>query len=129
MSARDIILEACKTFDLEQGEISSRFPDHVLQALISSGYRILAPGEMDRETLEKVEKAICIANETVMCLETPAMKGDNLAVSLCSYFDDGSYTEDDTGWSDAARKGYEDVKTVISAHYAAAIRALGGDHG
>ncbi|MFC5584485.1 hypothetical protein ACFPOD_05135 [Nitratireductor kimnyeongensis] len=56
MSARDVILSACKTFDLDQGELSLRFPEHVEKALTSSGYRILAPGEMDRETLEAAAK-------------------------------------------------------------------------
>lgn len=69
------------------------------------------------------------ANERLPGVETPLMRGDNLAVCLCSFFDDGDKeTEDDTGWSEAARRGYEEVIAAIRRHYTNTIRAaLGGD--
>lgn len=53
MSARDIIageMPGCRT------DFSYELSDAILSALTSSGYRILAPGEMDRETLEAAAK-------------------------------------------------------------------------
>ena len=46
------------------------------------------------------------------------MRGDNLAIVLCIAFDDGNReTEDESGWSQAARDGYEEVITAIRDHY------------
>lgn len=92
----------------------------------AAGYRILAPGEMDAETVERCAAAITKANEKMPSIETPRMGGDNLAICLCSFFDDGDRsTEDDTGWSAPAREGYEEVTAAIKEHYATAIRSLG----
>lgn len=56
MSARDVIageMPGCRT------DFSYEISDAILSALTSAGYRILAPGEMDRETLEAAKKAKC----------------------------------------------------------------------
>lgn len=54
-------------------------------------------------------------------IETEAMNGDNLAVTLCSFFDDGEESEDDTGWSPAAIEGCNQVLEAIRKHYDAAL--------
>ena len=60
-------------------------------------------------------------------IETPAMNGDNLAVTLCSPFDDGGEVDDERGWSTAAVAGHDEAIKAIRDHYkplAAAITAL-----
>lgn len=52
-------------------------------------------------------------------ISTPVMRGDNLAIILCTSFDDGDEeTQDDCGWSKAATDGYEEVIAAIRNHYA-----------
>ncbi len=46
------------------------------------------------------------------------MEGDNLAVLLCSYFDNPDQPNDDeTGWTPDAISGCEEVLAAIRAHY------------
>lgn len=54
MSARDIIRNVL----LDERDIDGclHLSDSILEALTSSGYRILAPGSLDRETLEAAAK-------------------------------------------------------------------------
>lgn len=68
-------------------------------------------------------QAIASANLRLGNIETTLMHGDNLAVTLCTHFDDGADSDDDTGWSPAAIAGYQEVIAAICEHYAAAIRA------
>lgn len=104
--------------------------NRILRELTAAGYRILGPDELDTVTVERCERAIVKANERVPGIETPLMRGDNLAIILCSTFDDGERdTEDDSGWSQAARDGYNEVIKAIREHYAAALRAAGGRNG
>lgn len=74
--------------------------------------------------LREAAKAIERANDRVMGIETPAMQGDNLAVTLCSHFEDDGDDEDDNGWNEAATTGYEEVRAAIQNHYSAAIANL-----
>jgi hypothetical protein len=71
---------------------------------------------------ERAVKAIDRANTDVPNIEVAAMKGDNLAVTLCSQFDDGGPDVDDYGWSQAAIDGYNQTIEAIREHYGAAIR-------
>ena len=48
---------------------------------------------------------------------------DNLAIMLCTVFDDGGPEDSDTGWSEAAVAGYEKTRDAIHAHYASALAA------
>ena len=55
------------------------------------------------------------------------MGGDNLAITLCSHFDDGEEHDNEHGWSNAAHDGYMEVIEAIRKHYepaAARIEAL-----
>jgi len=72
---------------------------------------------------EACAQAVASANLWLGNIETPQMRGDNLAVTLCTHFDDGEPTDDDTGWSPAAIGGYEEVIAAIAGHYTSAIRA------
>ncbi|MBN7763838.1 hypothetical protein JYP49_14085 [Nitratireductor aquimarinus] len=57
MTARDIIAALCyKPVTLNTVPLGRPAADLILSALTSSGYRILAPGEVDRETLEAAAK-------------------------------------------------------------------------
>ena len=51
-------------------------------------------------------------------IETPQMKGDNLAVTLCSYFENPDQDEGEHGWTPDAIKGYDDVMAAIKEHLA-----------
>lgn len=68
-------------------------------------------------------QAISTANLRLGGIETTLMHGDNLAVTLCTHFDDGADSDDDTGWSPSAIAGYQEVTDAICEHYTAAIRA------
>lgn len=51
-------------------------------------------------------------------ITTPRMNGDNLAVLLCSYFDNPDQpNEDETGWTADAMAGCEEVLAAIRLHY------------
>jgi hypothetical protein len=52
------------------------------------------------------------------------MHGDNLAILLCSFFDDAEGEGDENGWTDAAIAGQEAVLAAIRAHYDPTLRAL-----
>ncbi|MCI1244178.1 MAG: hypothetical protein LKI99_05960 [Acetobacter fabarum] len=69
----------------------------------------------------EIGRALDKACETVMGIETPAMKGDNLAVTLCSYFEDCEGEADDNGWHPKAVEGYDQVKSAIAQHFRSAI--------
>jgi hypothetical protein len=83
--------------------------------MVSLARAILAERERCAAVVDK-------AGDRVGNIETPLMRGDNLAVTLCTHFDDGGPSDDDTGWSDAAVAGYEQVAAAIRSHYSAAIR-------
>lgn len=63
-------------------------------------------------------------NETLGGIETPAMDGDNLAITLCSHFDDGEDHDNDHGWSNAAHDGYMEIIEAIRKHYAPAAARI-----
>lgn len=62
--------------------------------------------------------------ETLGEIQTPAMGGDNLAVTLCSHFDDGEDHDNDHGWSNAAYDGYIEVIEALRKHYAPAAALI-----
>jgi len=55
-------------------------------------------------------------------IEVACMKGDNLAVTLCTYFENPSQDRDgETGWTEDAIDGYEATLDAIHKHYAPLI--------
>ena len=56
-----------------------------------------------------------------------AMDGENLAVTLCSRFDDPDAERDDYGWSEAAVTGCDATLAAIHAVYVNAIARTKGD--
>lgn len=92
--------------------------------LIGRITELKAHAEAAEARLSACREALRRAHQRLPNLETPCMGGDNLAICLCSFFDDGDKeTEDDTGWSEAARTGYQEVIEAIRAHYDAALSA------
>lgn len=79
--------------------------------------------EAEQRVRAEIGKAVDKACETVMSLETPLMEGDNLAVTLCSHFEDCEGESDDNGWHPKAIEGYEQVKSAIGQHFRDAIDA------
>lgn len=55
MSARTIIANCPTVVSVcsDGNSNSNRVADHILAALTAAGYRILAPGELDKETVER----------------------------------------------------------------------------
>ncbi len=70
--------------------------------------------------MDELAKAI----DRVMNISTPVMCGDNLAIVICSHFDDGEDGDDDCGWSPSAVKAYEQIKAAFEAHFKPAAEAL-----
>lgn len=65
--------------------------------------------------IDRIRKALKQAHDYLPGIETPMMKGDNLAILICTIFDDGD--DDDTGWSKSANIGYKETITAIRDHY------------
>lgn len=74
------------------------------------------------EVMRELDRAI----ERIMGVEIEQMGGDNLAVLLCSHFDDpddGS-EECDNGWSQTATDAYEEIKQEITGLFVPVREAL-----
>ena len=69
------------------------------------------------------EKLIEAMTRALMNVSTPSMNGDNLAILLCSFFDDGGPDVDEHGWSQAALAGFEEVKAAMTAAALSAVEA------
>lgn len=81
---------------------------------------------IERAYREDLRSRLARANADLGGVSAPAMNGDNLAVSLCSYFDEGDeWPEDDgpddCGWSPSAITGYEQTIDAIRQHYTCAL--------
>jgi len=51
-------------------------------------------------------------------ISTHMMRGDNLAILLCTFFENpDEVADDDFGWTPSAITGYEQVCDAIHAHY------------
>lgn len=66
------------------------------------------------------------AAENLLSIETPCMKGDNFAVTICSYFEDCEGETCDSGWHEGATKAYEEIKDAVLQHFRAALTREGG---
>ena len=57
-------------------------------------------------------------NQRLGSVQSPMMEGDNLAILLCTYFENPDQDcEDDTGWTPDSIKGQDEVLNAIRAHY------------
>lgn len=101
----------------EHRQLWARGPGTIKEALARA---ITAAVAAEREACVD---AIATANLRLGGIETTLMHGDNLAVTLCTHFDDCADSDDDTGWSPAAIAGYQEVTAAICEHYTSAIRA------
>lgn len=80
------------------------------------------------EMREPVRKVLERAGDRLGGVSIERMEGDNLAITLCSHFDDPDQEMDETGWTEAAVDGCDETLSAIRAHYTAAITAaLGGE--
>lgn len=82
--------------------------------------------------VKELEREICSIRErvkgaasSVMGIRTDAMNGDNLAITLASYFEDLLGEHDPNGWHPGAQKACDEIEAAIVAHMAAAIREGG----
>lgn len=79
----------------------------------------LAEARVRAEIARDIKKAC----ETVMGIETPMMGGDNLAIMICTHFEDIEGETDDNGWHPKAIEGHDQVKLKIEQHFLQAIDA------
>lgn len=80
------------------------------------------------EMLEPVRKALERAGDRLGGVSIERMEGDNLAITLCSHFDDPDQETGESGWTEAGAEGCDETLNAIRAHYTAAITAaLGGE--
>lgn len=126
MTARDVIASVEEYHAVSGPErLGDLMAEKIISKLSADGYSIVHESEIHGATRERCIAALAKANTRIPGIETPCMKGDNFAILLCTFFDDGDReTEDDTGWSKAARDGYEEVITAIRDHYTGSLRAL-----
>lgn len=76
-----------------------------------------APPMTDQPAGEAMEKL----HYSLGGISTPRMEGDNLAILLCSHFDNPEQEEnDETHWTPDAEAGCEEVLAAIRSHYAIA---------
>lgn len=62
---------------------------------------------------------------TLPGISVPQMRGDNLAIALCSYFENPDQeVDDDTGWTPDAISGHDATLDAIHAHYASELSAM-----
>jgi hypothetical protein len=73
---------------------------------------------------EKARKALERAKEKLGHVSIDAMEGDNLAVTLCTRFDDADGEQDENGWTEAAVQGCDATLAAIHQVYADAFAAL-----
>ena len=110
------------TSDLENADDAARN----LLTLVEQYYRehiLEAEHRAEQRARAEIGRALDKACETVMWIETPAMEGDNLAVTLCSHFEDCEGEVDDNGWHPKAVEGCDQVKSAIAQHFRSAIDA------
>lgn len=79
--------------------------------------------EVENNTLKT---RVINAAENLLSIETPCMKGDNFAVTICSYFEDCEGETCDNGWHEGATKAYEEIKDAVLQHFRAALTREGG---
>lgn len=96
----------------------TEYDEALLLSLIETAER-----RSEQRVRAEIGRALDKACETVMGIETPAMEGDNLAVTLCSHFEDCEGEADDNGWHPKAVEGYEQVKSAIAQHFRSAADA------
>lgn len=84
------------------------------------------PAEDARSRVKVLEEALERAKHKLGHVSVGCMNGDNLAVTLCTHFDDGEGDEDEHGWTGAATAGCDATLKAIHAMYADVLRtALG----
>lgn len=91
--------------------------DWIIQEILEAERR--AEARVRAEIARDIKKAC----ETVMGIETPMMKGDNLAIMICTHFEDREGEPDDNGWHPKAIEGHDQVKLKIEQHFLQAIDA------
>ena len=69
---------------------------------------------------DKARELVERLNDTLGGVQVPGlMHGDNLAITLCTAYDNPDQdTDDETGWTPDAISGQEAVLAAIRAHYA-----------
>ncbi len=70
---------------------------------------------------EDLRAALERAQSKLGHVSVDAMNGDNLAVTLCTHFDDGEGDEDENGWTPAASDGCDSTLKAIHAVYVAGL--------
>lgn len=68
--------------------------------------------------IKKFEENLDFAINNVMGIRTPVMEGDNLAILICSMYENCEQViDEDTSWTPDATNAYEEIKTAIKEHF------------
>lgn len=98
-------LQAVVTFKRWKDGIDVDYPIYAIEAFAE------AVVQMERERVKK-------CGDRLGGITIPRMEGDNLAVTLCSHFDNPDQEEDgETGWTPDAIAGCDEVLAAIRSHY------------
>ena len=103
--------------------ITKKATHNITMPLYTAEHILEAERRAEQRVRAEIARDIKKACETVMGIETPMMRGDNLAVTLCSYFEDMEGEPDDNGWHPKAIEGHDQVKRGIEQHFLKAIDA------
>lgn len=79
---------------------------------------MIDPAEVTAECREMYADYAQKAGQRLGGIRTDRMNGDNLAIILCSYFDNpDQQADDETGWTPDGIAGCDEVLAAIRAHY------------
>ena len=122
--ARELYEHDKQSWDPEWDRISADIQAHARKVATAALDAVLPL--IERAYREDLRARLAKAHEKLGGVQAPAMNGDNLAVSLCSYFDEGDdWPEgdgpDDCGWSPSAIDGYTQTLDAIRQHYTRAL--------
>jgi len=113
----------------ELGQVQNGYPASETRTLYTRPANVAALeariAELEAEN-STLKRRVINAAENLLSIETPCMKGDNFAVTICSHFEDCEGEPCDNGWHPKATEAYEEIKTAIARHFRAALTREGG---
>jgi hypothetical protein len=122
--ARGIFESVIKHRDNQNMFVSKHLETELYEVLDIAAAIQAAETRGHNQALEDVAGGLRDANKRIGAVSTPIMQGDNLAILLCSWFDDHENEEGELGWTAAANYGCEEVLNGVRDHYETAIIAL-----
>lgn len=79
------------------------------------------------ELVGRIHREFARAGDLIGGVEIDAMNGDNLAVTLCSHFEDADEEQDENGWTESATTGCDLTLKAIHAVYVSRLGPVFAD--